>query len=330
MVGHTTLAQAYTTPTYTTPIYTTPTYTTPTYTTPIYTTPSYYYSNSTNSAACVKLSQNLYRGLGDTSTAGAVGTLQKFLASQGYFTSSITGYFGPVTFVATQIFQASQGIQATGYVGLLTRAAIQRVSCGISSPAAAPEIKYLLPASGQIGDTILLTGSGFLADNAIYFDNYPLVRVASQDGTTLSFVVPLSFSSTRVKLGQHSVFVQNANGSSNTRSLTITTNSVLQRPAIQSVTKPATLYAGKVGTWVVSLSVVPSYTNTIYISARWGDENLTTFSSNSTYSRNSTIRGSTATLTHTYAFSGTYQVSVTLSDYTGQVLSSEIFIVSVY
>ncbi|MDO8517944.1 MAG: peptidoglycan-binding domain-containing protein [bacterium] len=330
MVAPTALAQTYSyatfVPTYTAPTYTTPTYTTPTYTTPTYTTQNYYSSGSTGSGSCVKLSQNLYSGLSDTTTAGAVSQLQKFLAGQGYFTHSTTGYFGPVTLTAVQAFQSFQGISATGYVGSLTRAAIQRV-CGSSLPAPKPKIQSLLPSSGRIGESIVVTGSGFLADNAVYFDSYPLVRLSSRDGTTLGFVVPASLKTTKVVPGQHTVFVQNANGSSDTLSFVVlTTNIITQRPTIQTVDVPWSLYAGQSSTWVVRISIPSNYTNSSYLSARWGDENLT---SDSYSSGNQSVSGSTVTITHTYSFSGNYMASFTLSDGNGQVLASEALSVNV-
>jgi peptidoglycan hydrolase-like protein with peptidoglycan-binding domain len=49
--------------------------------------------------------------------------LQKLLVSKGYLIAVPTGYFGPMTMIALQKFQAASGIvPASGYLGPLTRA----------------------------------------------------------------------------------------------------------------------------------------------------------------------------------------------------------------
>lgn len=55
-----------------------------------------------------------------------VRTLQSFLSSEGYFTSSATGYFGPITRVALARWQVSQGVPGVGVVGPQTRAMFAR------------------------------------------------------------------------------------------------------------------------------------------------------------------------------------------------------------
>jgi peptidoglycan hydrolase-like protein with peptidoglycan-binding domain len=53
--------------------------------------------------------------------------LQERLRALGYFTfPTSTGYFGPITFAAVQAFQRANGIPATGFVGPLTRAALNK------------------------------------------------------------------------------------------------------------------------------------------------------------------------------------------------------------
>jgi peptidoglycan hydrolase-like protein with peptidoglycan-binding domain len=322
-------AQTYSSPTYSLPTYSSPTYSSPTYSAPTYsnpTTSSPSYQNSGGSA-CLALSQDLYSGLADTATGGIISQLQTFLTTQGYFTHTVTGTFGPITATAVEGLQRAQGIPATGYVGPLTRAAIKRISCGgTGAPTPAiPQIQTLSPAAGSVGTTVTILGSGFLSDNAIYFDNYPLVRVASGSGTTLTFVVPVSFGTTQVVPGQHSVFVQNAGGSSNVVTFFLTVNAPVAtaRPSIQGIDTPGVLYANQTGTWTVHVSIPSNYTGGLSLSVHWGDENLTPSNSSSYYSYGQSLSGPATTLTHVYIFSGNYSPTFTLSDQNGQVLASE-------
>jgi hypothetical protein len=57
-------------------------------------------------------------------TSSEVTELQKVLISQDYLSSSATGYFGSMTQDAIRKYQAAKGISTTGYVGPLTRAAL--------------------------------------------------------------------------------------------------------------------------------------------------------------------------------------------------------------
>jgi peptidoglycan hydrolase-like protein with peptidoglycan-binding domain len=88
----------------------------------------------TQGGYCPQISQNLHRGMrdADTTPPGQVSELQKFLVD--YYDLNpdtyVTGYFGRLTQQNVIQFQIDQNITpASGYVGPLTRAAIQRV-CG--------------------------------------------------------------------------------------------------------------------------------------------------------------------------------------------------------
>ena len=310
--------------------YSYPTYSSPIYSAPAYSSPSYSSGSGSSGSTCLSLSQNFGSGASDSSSGGAVSSLQQFLANQGYFAHAITGTFGPVTQAGVQKFQAAQNISATGYVGPLTRAASARVSCGTTGAtqtvAAAPQILKLSPAVGPVNSTILMTGSGFLPDNGIYFDGYPLTREGSSNGTGLSFVVPSVIPAGKVGTGQHTVFVQNAGGSSNQITFTVVTPTIgVARPSIQSISPSGSLYAGQSSTWTVYLSVPSGYSNAMSLAPSWGDANLVPPS----YENGETAYGSQVTLTHTYAFPGVYTATFTLFDSMGQVLSSNMLAVSV-
>jgi len=67
-------------------------------------------------------------------------TLQKYLVEKGYLTATPNGYFGPGTFAAVQAYQRSLGYEAVGTVGPMTRAALKRDSCGVSSATTVPQL----------------------------------------------------------------------------------------------------------------------------------------------------------------------------------------------
>jgi len=87
-----------------------------------------------DTSACVQLNYNLRYRSRDIYTNGEVSTLQDFLQSKGYLNSEPTGYFGLLTMAAARSFQGANGIQGDGYVGPITRARINAVSCSPATP----------------------------------------------------------------------------------------------------------------------------------------------------------------------------------------------------
>lgn len=74
-------------------------------------------------AANVKFNTNLGYGMHSTD----VSELQKRLVAEGYsIPDAVTLYFGPQTLAATKAFQKAHGIVQTGFVGVLTRAALNQ------------------------------------------------------------------------------------------------------------------------------------------------------------------------------------------------------------
>lgn len=57
-------------------------------------------------------------------TSNEVVELQKYLIGENYLVSDATGYFGSLTLDAVKRFQATKSISTTGYVGTLTRGAL--------------------------------------------------------------------------------------------------------------------------------------------------------------------------------------------------------------
>lgn len=87
------------------------------------TTSSYAQSN------CVAFSANIGRGMRNNNVLA----LQTYLAKTGYFNTEATGYFGNITTSAVKSYQAEHKIDTTGFVGVLTRAAILQESCALGS-----------------------------------------------------------------------------------------------------------------------------------------------------------------------------------------------------
>ena len=123
-------------------------------------------------AACANISNNLYFGVTDSKLGTSeVSTLQQILISGGYLSGTPpTGYFGNLTMHAVELYQASHNISATGFVGPLTRTALQNQTCtsvqGIPSSqipivGAKPKILYLSNTAGTPGELITIHGTSF-------------------------------------------------------------------------------------------------------------------------------------------------------------------------
>ena len=70
---------------------------------------------------------NNFMGYGEDTTDGSdVLELQKRLLVLGYFAGVPTGYFGAITQQSVKKFQTARGITATGFVGIQTRAALNK------------------------------------------------------------------------------------------------------------------------------------------------------------------------------------------------------------
>lgn len=79
--------------------------------------------------SCTSLARDLKYQSRDANTAGSVSLLQLFLQKNGTLNSEPTGYFGAMTLAAVKKFQIDNLISSTGFVGPLTRAKIQTLSC---------------------------------------------------------------------------------------------------------------------------------------------------------------------------------------------------------
>ena len=294
-------------------------------------------------AGCLNFSANM--GIGTTS--GNVVALQNFLNGNGYMSYTSTGYFGPITYAAVAKFQAAYGIPNTGFVGPLTRAEISVLSCGSVVPPPAPlpvTIFSVTPNYGPVGTTVTITGRGFTANNRVNFAGGAIGNIPSTDGVaiacttdptcvpgirqTLTFTIPSSIGpycapgfmcAMYVRLvtpGAYDISVSNDNGTSNSMSYTVTDANTAPL-SISGIDAPNSLPVGTPGTWTVHAS--SGATGTLHYSVNWGDQ--TSAASGIMAPAPSTTQSS-ATFTHSYQYTGTYNPTFTVSDDYGHSVTS--------
>ena len=104
-------------------------------------------------STCVSLTNNLRYRSTDAQVGGDVTALQDFLQSSGYLKVGPSGYFGLLTTKGVKNFQSANGISPTGYVGPLTRAKINTVSCAGASSENSVNIPANATSNNQSGTT---------------------------------------------------------------------------------------------------------------------------------------------------------------------------------
>ncbi|MBI5414197.1 fibronectin type III domain-containing protein [Candidatus Peregrinibacteria bacterium] len=198
----------------------------------------------------LKFTRNLRVG----SKGDDVKALQQILINEGVFPKGkVTGSFDIKTKIAVIKFQnkytseilTPMGLKkGNGIVAEKTRAklnALYKGSTGvITPPSTTPTISSLSPSSGPVGSKFTITGSGFTpTGNKVKFgdlgrENSPDSNISS-DGTTITFTVPggnyLACWNTRpacqapaymTQPGTYDVSVINTNGTSRTKTFTVT------------------------------------------------------------------------------------------------------------
>lgn len=138
------------------------------------------------SGVCPDLTENLSLG----SSGSDVANLQAFLAGQGLFDASITGYFGTITQTAVGQWQESHGVVSggdaastgLGVVGPRTRAAIDAM-CGAGTPEQPASCLPVQPPTAECS-----TGWQPVADAAgcteYYQCSIPLPAASAASATT--------------------------------------------------------------------------------------------------------------------------------------------------
>lgn len=299
--------------------------------------------------SCLSFASNM--GIGTSS--GSVVALQTFLNSRGYMSYASTGYFGPITYAAVVKFQSAYAIPNTGFVGPLTRAEIAALSCGNVPPAQGPvKIYNISPNPTSIGTSVTVTGFGFTpTDNIVFFAGGAISGIPSSGGIaiacttdpscipgirqSLTFTVPTAIGpyctpgmacpmyARLITAGTYPLYVQNANGTSNTVTLTISSGTTGAPLAISGIDAPNSLPIGTTGTWTIH--AIAGTSSTLHYSVSWGDQ-AEPLTSNIMIPASASTQSST-TFTHSYAIAGTYTPTFTVSDDFGHSVSTSSTIV---
>lgn len=323
---------------------------------------SYSFSSFSELASCEVILRDLSLGM----RGSDVLSLQEFLVSQNYPGSGswmLTGYFWKATEQAVKNFQSSQELPATGIVDVLTRTAIARVTCDGLFPgnpysmngwpfyqqmpyqypyypyarypaSQTPALYSISPASGVVGNSVTLRGSGFsYQNNSVRFGQVLLTNLSSVDGQSLSFSVPqqgIGYGSQYITPGTYDVSVTTASGQQ-TNKVSFTVNGYTYPyqgggPIIGVINGPTYLPIETQGTWMLSAS---DAWNSQYLttSVRFGDEYAYSYGAYAQPQTTSALANQTMTFTHTYYQRGTYTVTFTVTNAQGQQDSSSISVV---
>lgn len=296
--------------------------------------------------------------LGIGNSGSYVFSLQTFLNQQGHMSYPPTGYYGVITLASVARFQAAHGISAIGYVGPLTRARIQAISCsGGSVPTPGPiSISSITPSAGPVGTQVAITGTGFTNDNTVYFAGGVIPHVPATTIYTyasgivctgypnctgllqsLTFTVPeyvgpycasggyCSLMPSRLVVpGVYDVSVGNeAYGQSNSLQFTVTGPANTGQPlSIAGIDAPSQLSLATPGTWTVRVSGAQG---NLHYSVLWGDEGV--YASAVLPPSAPMSVGSSATFSHAYYRTGTYTPLFTVSDDYGHTVTTSVTVV---
>jgi peptidoglycan hydrolase-like protein with peptidoglycan-binding domain len=217
-------------------------------------------------------------------------------------------------------------------------------------------IQSITPASGPVGTTVTLTGRFFDNNNTVHFGNgaIPNVPISSSVAIactndpscvggirqTIKFTVPDSVGPNcapprmcpmylqQVTPGTYKVWVENANGSSNTVTFTVTGTTQNQNISITGIDSPSQLALNQSGTWTLHASLGASGSS-LHYSVTWGDE---IYPVQGIMAPHETNVSTSATFTHAYSRSGTYTQTFTVSDDYGHsaTVSTKIVVTPTY
>jgi hypothetical protein len=202
------------------------------------------------------------------------------------------------------------------------------------------------PTQGPTGTQVSITGFGFTANNIVHFGNGAIANVPISSSRaiacttdpschgginqTLTITIPTSVGPycapgmmcamymQLITPGTYTIYVQNDNGSSNAVTFTVINGSSSgnQAPSISGVDAPTNLALGTSGTWTVRTNTMSNSTNNLHYAVTWGDENMT--ANSSIMAPAPTTVQNSATFTHSYARSGMYTQTFTVTDDSGR------------
>lgn len=212
--------------------------------------------SSSSAAKCIIITNNLYLGASDRFISGSnVAQLQAFLIAQGYLHTNATGFYGPQTFSAIKRFQKDYGILSIGLTGPITRAQIQKVSCGTFNPPitnASPVINGLDSPSvlsvNQSGTwTVRATdrSGGGLSYSVVWGDEYQYAQTSAMSQSSSNFVQTATFTHTYSQAGVYTpkFYVRGSNGLTAEVSATVQVSGQVQAPTITSISPTSGSYA---------------------------------------------------------------------------------------
>lgn len=293
------------------------------------------------SVSCPRIFQSLSVGSRDVLTDGAVSQLQQYLLSAGvYPEAQITGFYGQLTARAVARLQAQYGISPVGSVGPQTQALLRKL-CGYNPTPVPPVYNYLTVSSPRAGE-VLTAGLGYTiswsdARTYIVAPRYDIYLVGAGYpcvGTICPLTTNTSMPYLRQSIAQnvygpynwtvqdagygslYTIQVCSAGGSdcANSGTFSIGTSYTSNKPpVIHAFSGPTVLSVGQVGTWSISASDPEN--GSLSYSIDWGD---TYAPSANAYGAYDAYFNQQSTFTHSYSNVGTYTVSVTVSDSSGQ------------
>lgn len=288
--------------------------------------------------ACPYITQSLAIGSRDALTGGAVSSLQRYLIAQGVYPEAlVSGYYGPLTAQAVARLQNIHGISPVGTFGPQTRALLQRLCGTISPPISYNYITVTRPAAGEVlqnGSTYTISWN----DSRTYivaprYDIYLMSAGYPCTGTICPLAATAALPQYRQAIAQnvygpytwtvqgggygslYTIEVCSAGGSdcASSGTFSIGTTAGNRPPVIQGFSGPTTLAIGQAGTWTINAHDPES--GSLTYSIDWGDMYYPAYSAQGAYDA---YFKQQSTFTHSYASLGTYTVTITVADSSGQ------------
>ncbi|MBM3261097.1 hypothetical protein FJY93_01625 [Candidatus Kaiserbacteria bacterium] len=208
----------------------------------------------------------------------------------------------------------------TNYGFLNTTGWFQYQNCGPYAQGPV-SISYLSPLSGGVGDTVTIYGNGFSQrGNTVYFGIGVISNLSSADGKSISFTVPsqlTGYGSQQVTIGTYNVSVRNGSGyTSGTLPFVVTSLGTSGRPSLTDVSGPTTLATSASGIW--TMKVYNAGSSYLSVNVNWGDQSAYPYASASAAQTIYPQGQQTVTFSHAYATAGTYTITFTATNASGQ------------
>ncbi|HVW71589.1 MAG TPA: IPT/TIG domain-containing protein [Candidatus Paceibacterota bacterium] len=173
-------------------------------------------------------------------------------------------------------------------------------------------IDSVSPASGPVGSTATITGTGFASTSEVTVGGATTTDTVLNDDGTLSFTIP------SLANGTYNIRVHNGDEKSNAVSFQVIATT--PHLSISGIDAPVALAVGEEGTWTVHANTDE---NSLHYSVQWGDEAPIPLMM---MADNGTTQAS-ATFTHAYESADTYAPKFTVTDDYGHSASASASVV---